>query len=230
MILETKISDIFFDLDHTLWDFEKNSALALETILKKHSISVDVSSFITEYIPINSHYWKLYQDNKVTQAQLRYGRLKDVFDILSCNVTDETIQLLSEEYIHYLPQNNFLFEGAIEILEYLKPKYNLHIITNGFNQIQSNKLKNANIAHYFETVTDSENAGFKKPNPQIFQYALAISNSKKETSLMIGDNLEADIEGALSVGIDAIMFNEHQVEIAQNIKQVSNLLALKNYL
>lgn len=226
----SKISDIFFDLDHTLWDFEKNSALAFETILTKHGIEVDIASFVATYVPINSRYWKLYQDDEVTQEQLRYGRLKDVFDSINYDISDDVIHLLAEEYIHYLPQYNHLFEGTIELLDYLKPKYKLHIITNGFNQIQSNKLKNSKIEHYFETITNSENAGFKKPNPQIFHYALEISNSKKETSIMIGDNFEADIEGALNVGIDAIMFNEHNIEIAKNIKQVNNLLAIKEYL
>lgn len=228
--MENKISDIFFDLDHTLWDFEKNSAMAFETILVKHGIQVDIASFVATYVPINSKYWKLYQEDEVTQEQLRYGRLKDVFDAINYEISDEVIHLLSEEYIHYLPQYNHLFEGTIELLEYLKPKYKLHIITNGFNEIQYNKLKNSNISHYFETITNSQNAGFKKPNPQIFHYALEISNSKKETSIMIGDNFEADIEGALNVGIDAIMFNEHNIEIAENIKQVNHLLALKKYL
>lgn len=228
--MNTKISDIFFDLDHTLWDFEKNSALAFEAILKKHDINVNIEEFVALYVPINAKYWKLYQDNQVTQQELRYGRLKDAFDAVNYLVSDDLIQLLSEEYIQYLPQYNHLFEGTIELLDYLKPKYKLHIITNGFNEIQYNKLKNSNIAHYFETVTNSETAGYKKPSPHIFHYALDLAKSKKETSIMIGDNFEADIEGALNVGIDAIMFNEHKIEIAENIKQVNNLLAIKEYL
>lgn len=228
--MRTTISDIFFDLDHTLWDFEKNSALAFETILKKHNIKVDIEQFVALYVPINTKYWKLYQDEEVTQEELRYGRLRDAFDAVNYEISDTVILLLSEEYIHYLPQYNHLFEGTIELLEYLKPKYKLHIITNGFNQIQYNKLKNSNIDHYFETVTNSENAGFKKPNPHIFHYALDLAKSKKESSIMIGDNFEADIQGALNVGIDAIMFNEHNIEIAQNIKQVNHLLAIKEYL
>lgn len=228
--MDTKISDIFFDLDHTLWDFEKNSALAFEAILKKHNINVDIEEFVALYVPINTKYWKLYQDDEVTQEQLRYGRLKDAFDALNYTVSDDLIYLLSEEYITYLPQYNHLFEGTIELLDYLKPKYKLHIITNGFNQIQYNKLKNSNIAHYFETVTNSENAGYKKPSPHIFHYALDLAKSNKDTSIMIGDNFEADIQGALNVGIDAIMFNEHKIEIAENIKQVNNLLAIKEYL
>ena len=228
--MEAKISDVFFDLDHTLWDFEKNSAITFDTILKKHNINVNIEEFVALYVPINTKYWKLYQDDEVSQEELRYGRLKDVFDFINYEIGDDVIHLLSEEYIHYLPENNHLFEGTIELLDYLKPKYKLHIITNGFHQIQYNKLKNSNIAHYFETVTNSENAGFKKPNPHIFHYALDLAKTQKETSVMIGDNFEADILGALNVGIDAIMFNEHNVDIIENIKQVNNLLDLKNYL
>ena len=230
MILEGKISDVFFDLDHTLWDFEKNSALAFNTILKKHTIDVAIEEFVALYVPINIKYWKLYQEDEVTQQELRYGRLKDVFDLIKYEISDDLITLLSEEYIHYLPQYNHLFEGTVELLEYLKPKYKLHIITNGFQEIQDNKLKNSNILHYFETITNSENAGYKKPSPHIFHYALDLANASRETSIMVGDNFEADIQGALNVGIDAIMFNEHAVEISQNIKQVNHLLDLKKYL
>lgn len=228
--METKISDVFFDLDHTLWDFEKNSALAFDTILKKHKVNVDIQEFISLYVPVNIKYWKLYQDDKVTQEELRYGRLKDVFDYMKIEVDDEMIHFLAEEYISYLPRFNHLYEGAIELLEYLKPKYRLHIITNGFHQIQNNKLVNSKIAHYFETITNSENAGVKKPHPEIFNYALDLAKCAKETSVMIGDNLEADIEGALNVGLDAIFFNEHNLETHPNIKQVNHLLALKKYL
>ncbi|PZO28322.1 MAG: noncanonical pyrimidine nucleotidase, YjjG family [Flavobacteriaceae bacterium] len=228
--METKISDVFFDLDHTLWDFEKNSALAFDTILKKHKVNVDIQEFISLYVPVNIKYWKLYQDDKVTQQELRYGRLKDVFDHMKIEVDDEMIHFLAEEYISYLPQFNHLYEGAIELLEYLKPKYRLHIITNGFHQIQNNKLVNSKIVHYFETITNSENAGVKKPHPEIFNYALDLAKCNKETSIMIGDNLEADIEGALNVGLDAIFFNEHNLETHPNIKQVNHLLALKKYL
>ena len=137
---------------------------------------------------------------------------------------------LSQEYIVYLPQFNYLFDGAIAILDYLKPKYNLHIITNGFQEIQQNKLKNANIGHYFQTVTNSEMAGVKKPNPKIFEYALRQANAVKIDSVMIGDCLEADVIGALDFGMDAIFFNTNGVAIQQHVKQVSNLLQLKEYL
>lgn len=224
------VLDVFFDLDHTLWDFEKNSALAFGTIFEKHKIEVNLEQFLGHYVPINLKYWEWYRKETITQSQLRFGRLKDTFDLLDFKIEDEKVVFLSEEYVCYLPQFNHLFDGAIELLDYLKPKYNLHIITNGFHEIQSNKLNNSNINHYFRTITNSEMAGVKKPNPLIFEYALNKANAKKENSIMIGDCMEADINGALDFGLDAILFNENGSEIHQNIKQVSHLLELKKYL
>jgi len=221
---------IFFDLDHTLWDFEKNSALAFEYILAKNNIAVDVAKFIALHVPINANYWKLFRDGHITQQQLRYGRLKDVFDALRYDVSDEVISVLSEEYVATLPVNNHLFEGAIELLEYLKPNYSLHIITNGFHTVQEGKIKNANLGQYFETITNSEMAGCKKPNPAIFEFALNAANVKKSDSIMIGDCIEADVQGALDYGIDAIYFNEHHLDAHPSIKQVNHLLELKNLL
>ena len=138
--------------------------------------------------------------------------------------------LLSHEYIHYLPQFNYLYEGAWEILDYLFPKYKLHIITNGFQTVQAGKLKNSNIEHFFQTITNSEMAGVKKPNPLIFEYALKKANATKSKSIMIGDSLEADIEGAINVGLDAIFFNEFNVSVDEKIHQVNHLMLLKEYL
>jgi YjjG family noncanonical pyrimidine nucleotidase len=221
---------IFFDLDHTLWDFEKNSALAFSVLLPKHEINVDVAKFVELHVKANSHYWKLYRDGHITQQQLRYGRLKDVFVALEYEIDDAALNALSDDYIQLLPTNNHLFEGTIELLEYLKPKYSLHIITNGFHEVQALKMKHSKIDHYFTTVTNSENAGCKKPNPEIFEYALAAANVSKCDSIMIGDCIEADVQGALNCGLDAIYFNEHRLEAHPSIIQVSNLLELKNLL
>lgn len=227
--MNIEISDVFFDLDHTLWDFEKNSALAFEAIFRKYGVGVNLEDFLEHYIPINLKYWQLYQYDKITQEELRYGRLKDVFTLLDYKVTDETILVLSVEYITFLPQFNYLFDGAVEILDYLNSKYRLHIITNGFHEVQNNKLKNSNISHYFQTVTNSEMAGFKKPNPLIFEYALKQAKTKKQNSIMIGDSLDADIVGALNFGLDAIFFSQSTTADI-NIKQIDHLLGLKKYL
>ncbi|PNQ75366.1 noncanonical pyrimidine nucleotidase, YjjG family [Hanstruepera neustonica] len=224
------ITDIFFDLDHTLWDFDRNSAMTFEKIFRIHNIGVDLPEFLEVYEPINLEYWKLYREDKIDKPSLRYGRLKNSFDKISMSVSDEVINLLSEDYINYLPENNFLFEGAFEILNYLKPKYSLHIITNGFHEVQHGKLDKSNIASYFKTVTTSEMVGVKKPNPLIFHHALELAGVKAKNSLMIGDNLEADVMGSLEVGLDAICFNIHGTELDSNVKQVSNLIELKSFL
>jgi len=228
--LKTAITDVFFDLDHTLWDFEKNSALAFEAIFKIHHIEVNLDEFLKYYVPINLKYWEIFREDKITPAQLRYGRLREVFNLLEYEIEDEKIYFLSEEYICHLPKYCHLFEGAIEILEYLKPKYNLHIITNGFAEIQNNKIQNSKIGHYFKSITNSEMVGVKKPNPVIFQYAITLAQTKKEYSIMIGDCLQADVMGAIDSGMDAILFNENQGTAGKNIKQINHLLELKKYL
>jgi putative hydrolase of the HAD superfamily len=140
------------------------------------------------------------------------------------------IHKLSEDYITYLSTFNHLFDGTIEILEYLYVKYKLHIITNGFKEIQQGKLNNANIDKYFVTVTNSEMVGVKKPNPKIFKHALNMAMAKEENSIMIGDNYEVDILGALNIGLDAIYFNYHDDSFEDGVKEVNNLLQLKQYL
>ena len=193
-------------------------------------LKVDMNGFLHFYVPINREYWERYRKDEITQKQLRYGRLKDTFDLIEYAVSDDMIDLLSVEYIHYLPKYNHLFDGTIEILDYLKPKYNLHIITNGFAEIQGNKLDNSYISHYFKTMTNSEMAGVKKPNQKIFEYALNLAEAKKENSIMIGDCIEADVQGALDAGLDAIFFNENNIQAPVYIKQINHLLELKHIL
>lgn len=221
---------VFFDLDHTLWDFEKNSAMAFEFIFERHYLDIDCDAFLKAYVPVNVQYWKLFRDDKITQHELRYGRFRETFSQLGIVVNDDLIETLAHEYITHLPTFNHLYDGAIEMLDYLKQKYSLHIITNGFHEVQQHKLRNSNIGHYFETVTNSETAGCKKPNPQIFEFALRAANADKSCSIMIGDCIEADIQGALDCGIDAIYFNEHKLCAPETIVQVSHLLELKNLL
>ncbi len=224
------IQHVFFDLDHTLWDFDKNSEMAFATIFKQNHPEIAIADFIAKYAPINQACWKLYQYDKITHEELRYKRLKDSFDALNYPISDAAIYQMAEDYIAFLPDNNHLFDGAIEILDYLNEKYQLHIITNGFANVQYKKIANSKMDSYFKTITNSEMAGVKKPNPIIFQHALDLAQAQKGNSIMIGDCLEADVQGALDFGIDAVFFNPNKEISPKGIIEINHLLALKNYL
>ncbi len=224
------IKHIFFDLDHTLWDFETNSNIAFEIIFKKHKLKVNTEKFLNYYSAINRNYWKLYRKERIGKDEMRYGRLKDTFELIKFKAHDDLINKLSLDYIEFLPQNNELINGAFEVLMYLEPKYKLHIITNGFTMVQHEKLKNSNITQYFDKIITSEKAGAKKPNPKIFKYALDITGALPKESLMIGDNWEADIMGAKNMEIDVIFCNFNREPVSEHIKSIPNLLALKQYL
>ena len=224
------IKDIFFDLDHTLWDFDKNSALTFQKIFDENNIEIELQKFLKIYEPLNLNYWKLYREDKIDKESLRYGRLADTFKAIDYKVTDVVIHQLSEDYITFLTTYNHLFDNTIEILEYLNPNYNLHIITNGFKEVQQGKLNKAKIDHYFDTVTNSEMVGVKKPNPKIFHHALHLAKANPEQSIMVGDNYEADILGALNIGLDAICFNYHNEKLDGHIKSIDHLIELKNFL
>ncbi len=224
------IKHIFFDLDHTLWDFESNSEKTFELIFKKNSVGVDFIDFILKYKPINHKYWKLYREDKVSKEDLRYGRLIETFKDLNYDISDSLIHILAKEYIDFLPNHNALFAGAIDILQYLKPKYQMHIITNGFEEVQYKKMKNSELLPFFDKIITSEEVGVKKPNPKIFRYALEKSAANPKESIMIGDNFEADILGAKNVGMHTI-FCEFNGEIAtEKVITVSELSQIKNYL
>lgn len=223
------VQHIFFDLDHTLWDFDKNSGLAFASIFQKNQIEIELKDFLHAYTPINMDYWKRYRDNLVSKNDLRYGRLKDTFDILKINVTDDTIDRLSIDYIDHLPYHNHLLEGTIEILEYLHPKYRLHIITNGFKEVQHKKMESSGILKYFDTITTSEDVGVKKPDKKIFEAALKNASAKIKESIMIGDNFEADILGAQNFGMPAILYNYYKQEFSPDYHQVLEMKELAKF-
>lgn len=225
-----KIKHVFFDLDHTLWDFDANSNQSFLYIFKQYDISVDFEKFVNYYYPINEKYWKLFRDDKVSKEDLRLGRLNDTFAKLNYRVNAEMIVLLSEAYIDNLSNYNALIEGSLEILNYLSPKYKLHIITNGFEEVQSKKMQKSGLGSYFKNVITSEQVGVKKPNPAIYNFALKSCNAKADESIMIGDNYEADVMGALASGLDAIFCNFRNEPSAENIKSVNQLIELKCYL
>ena len=221
---------IFFDLDHTLWDFEENSAQTYTKIFRDRDIQLNVPKFLNYYKIINQRYWKLYRNDKIDRDALRYGRLKDTFDFLKYQVSDSTIHFLADEYLNTLPLFNKLFDGTHELLTYLEPKYELHIITNGFSEVQTSKLENSGIKKYFDQIITSESVGVKKPNPKVFEFAMDSAKAKASTSVMIGDNWEADIMGARNVGMQVIYCNFENQSVDESIPSVTSLLEIKKHL
>ena len=225
----TNTKHIFFDLDHTLWDFEKNSELTFKQIFIEQNIDVNFTDFFQVYSPINMKFWKSYRDNKISKEELRYKRLRETFDNLCYKISNTLIHTIASDYIHYLPNYTNLLEGAIEILEYLKTKYVLHIITNGFEEVQNKKLEKSKILHYFDTIVTSECIGVKKPNPKIFKYAIEKSKAIAQESVMIGDSFEADVLGAIKVGMKAFyLTNEKKYD--EKYISIKSLQEIKQYL
>ena len=225
------IKHIFFDLDHTLWHFEKNSSLTFDYLLNKYNINVGLQSFLKIYMPINFSLWNLYRDDKITKEYLRHNRLKSTFEKLNINIKPSIIDNISDDYVKHLPDNNFLLKDAITVLDYLFKKYTLHIITNGFTEVQNTKIINSNLKKYFTCIIDSETVGVKKPHSKIFQYAYDISKAtNKNQCLMIGDNYEADVMGAINNGFKAIHLNSNNENLHKDSIIINDLISLKEIL
>jgi putative hydrolase of the HAD superfamily len=205
-----KYKHIFFDLDHTIWDFDKNAEEALHELsaiygLKELGLN-SADLFIETYTRNNHRLWAEYHVGKITKDQLREARFKQTF--LDLGVHPDVIPVgFEDHYVRLCPTKTNLFPDAHETLEYLSSKYVLHLISNGFRESTELKITGTDIERYFQNVIISEIVGVNKPDKAIFQHALDLAGAAKSESLMIGDSLEADVYGALNFGIDAIYFN-----------------------
>ena len=225
---------VFFDLDRTLWDFDASSIAVFEFMYEKHNLnSLGIPSaqeFHDVYEPHNLELWKLYRENKITKEalnQARFGYPLSQYGI----VNPELAKKLSEDYVYYSPRTVRIIPHAFEILDYLKPKYHLHLITNGFKEVQDVKLTKSGFKPYFETLIVSEEVGIKKPDPGIFIYALEKVQATAEESIMIGDEMEVDIDGARAAHIDQIFFNQKgKNDEGERTYEVRNLLEIKEIL
>ena len=228
-----KYKHIFFDLDRTLWDFDANSHETLLELcdtyrLNEKGIS-DYEEFIKSYKSHNTELWNLYRVDKISQQDLRRERFQRALADFGVDnfILSENI---GEDYIEVCPRKNKLYPYAFEVLDYLKDKYNLHIITNGFDKTQHIKLEHANLTPYFNQIITSEKLGVKKPTPAIFAYALDVSQAKKEESIYIGDNLVVDILGCQNFGIDGMFFNpegkEHTEKVSFEISCLSQIMEI----
>lgn len=225
---------LFFDLDRTLWDFDAAAEVAFERIYDKYDLkSLGIPSaheFHEVYHPLNERLWELYRAEKITKSDLNRTRFEQ--PLAHYGIHDTALaDHLSEDYVYWSPRIVRLIPGTMELLEYLKPKYHLHLITNGFQEVQDTKLSLSGMKPYFETLTVSEEVGVKKPNPEIFRYALRKANASAEESLMIGDEIAVDIDGARAAGIDQIFFNPNGKEVeGERTYEVYNLLEIKSIL
>src|SRR5690606_14717281 len=203
--------DIFFDLDHTIWDFDKNAEETLKDLYVQYNFDqlfghTAPDIFIETYTANNHRVWDLYHHGKIDKPTLRKLRFSDTFEQLGVDPTLFPAQF-EEDYLRICPTKTNLFPHAHETLQYLQGRYNLHLISNGFKEACEKKLTHSNLTSYFKTIVISEVFGINKPDPRIFEHAIQNGKAKKETAIMIGDNIEADVRGALRAGMDAIFFN-----------------------
>ncbi|GAB2564581.1 YjjG family noncanonical pyrimidine nucleotidase [Spirosoma areae] len=224
---------LFFDLDHTLWDFDRNSAECIAELFDTFRLAdvgiASAAEFSDHFIAINRKLWSDYDKNLIEHSYIRQHRFPMVFRALG--VDESVVQAdLNVEYLNLLPRKAHLLESAREILDYLQGRYTMHIITNGFADIQGLKMESAGIGHYFTNIITSENANAKKPDPRVFQYALEISGAALAESLMIGDNYEADILGAKGAGLTAVFYNPQGLVVddkpAYDIRHWKELMAI----
>ena len=221
---------LFFDLDHTLWDFDRNAGETLETLFDLHDLgrygTFTVAEFVARYQDINHALWRLYQANKISQTQLRATRF--VRTLTRLGVPEGEVPLdISTQFTDLLPQKKAVFPHTHETLAYLQTKYKLHLITNGFNDIQCLKLESSDLTKYFGQIVTSEHSGCLKPDPQMFAHALQAAGATAQESLMVGDNLECDVLGAYNAGIDQVYFNParrgHRMQITYEIASLDEL-------
>jgi YjjG family noncanonical pyrimidine nucleotidase len=229
--LKQKYTCLFFDLDHTLWDYEKNSEETLQELYNEHNLNTKgvtaFSLFHRQFNKVNAALWHLYDHGKIGSETIREQRFKQIleaFDIYDNTLTHN----LSNQYLHICPKKANVIPGAIETLEYLLGNgYQLSIITNGFEEIQHLKLASGKLTSFFNHVITSQQAGHKKPAREIFEFALQKNNVEAHQTAMIGDNLLTDIAGARSAAVDAIFFNpdkvEHFEDVTLEIHQLSDL-------
>lgn len=211
-----KYKHLFFDLDHTLWDFDANARITLEQLhinlnLPEKGIH-DFDRFYRNYLAHNERLWAKYRNGQIKQDELRLKRMW--LSLLDFKIADEALaKQMNELFLQLLPTRTLLFPDTIEVLEYLRDKgYGLHLITNGFEETQHNKLKSSGLDKFFEVVVTSECSNSLKPQREIFEYALNKTGATVDESLMIGDTLDVDVLGALNIGMDAVHVNYNSLE------------------
>lgn len=233
LVRKELIQQIFFDLDHTIWDFETNSKSTISELFDEfnlHSMGIGLEEYIPVYLRCNEYCWDQYRKNLMNKDLLRHQRFYLSFKEFG-NPDRQLAKKVGKRYVEVSPHKTALMPGSVEILDYLHPKYPLSIITNGFEEIQFLKLKNSGIEKYFTRIITSEKVGKRKPEPRIFEYALQQTNCLAQHALMIGDDLNTDVRGAIRSGLPAIWYNHHQHPTDDDsFLMIHHLVELRNYL
>lgn len=227
--MKKKYTHIFFDLDNTLWNFEKNSEFAMRSTFEyfmPDSPKSDFNQFFTAYSKHNHALWGMYRKKEIGKKELIKRRFQDSFSELGILGVDP--ERMNAFYLNEMPKQKRLYEGVIETLHYLKTKrYKMFIITNGFREVQHKKLENSGLKPFIEKIFTSEEVKTPKPGREIFEYAIKSANAKKSNSLMIGDDWEVDIMGAANFGLDAIHYantDSSHVETLEGITDKNSII------
>jgi putative hydrolase of the HAD superfamily len=222
----SKIKHLFFDLDRTLWDFEANSKKALQQIFTEYKLENQIehfNHFHHTYLRINKDLWQKYGKKKITKEELRDARFLKTLQYHEIH-NQEFANQISQAYIDLSPKQTKLFPNAIETLTKLHEMgFKMHIITNGFVEVQYIKLKESKLEPFFDVIVCSEHIGFNKPDRRIFEHALNLACAKAEESMMIGDDLQVDILGANQVGMEAVLFDPEKKHKSQAFKIIRSL-------
>ena len=227
---EKKYKVLFFDLDRTLWDYRANSEQTLNDLLAKYTPGLieKFDEFLATFYEINENLWLEYRNGRLSKEKLSIQRFIDTYKRLGVNA-ESFADKFSVDYINESPNKTRLFPKTLETLGYLKSKgYRMFLLTNGFVEVQKVKIRDSKLEPFFERMITSEEAGYQKPHVKIFEFALRIVNAEKADCLMIGDDLESDIEGAQNFGIDTVFFNPaglmHERRSTFGIKQLDELM------
>lgn len=228
-----KYRHLFFDLDHTLWDFDANAKLTLTDLYYEHDLQkagvTDFERFYSSYLAHNERLWERYRTGQIKAEELRWKRMWNA--LMEFMIADEALaRKLGLRFLDLLPTRNILFPDTITTLQYLQDKgYKLHLITNGFEETQHSKLKNSGISKFFAEVITSEGSNSIKPKKEIFEYALKKAGAPLHHSIMIGDSIEVDILGAKNAGMDQVYVNHRQLQCSvQPTYTVSSITELSD--
>lgn len=223
------IRHIFFDLDHTLWDFERNSEACLKEIYT-HQVAglVSYEDFTRTFRVINRGLWRQLEADTITHDELRKTRFSNTLLTLGFPCSEEQSLAMNEEFMQLLPRQKHLMEGALEVLEYLHPKYQLHIISNGYFDIQTRKMTESGILPYFRQIITSDIAGARKPDRKIFDFALKSAGTTSDHAVYIGDDEVADKIGSENAGLPFIHFDPYAPDSCTKV--ISKLTGLKDIL